>query len=118
SKMLAIVGSRKATTYTEQICDTLIPSLVKANITIVSGLAMSEDYFAHLKTIDQGGHTIGFAAFGLNYHYPKSIDYINLFMIKHHLVIYEYLSNVKLQNWCFLDRNRIISGLSQDVIVN
>src|SRR5699024_4653011 len=35
SKILAIVGSRKATTYAEQICDTLKPSFVKANITIV-----------------------------------------------------------------------------------
>lgn len=117
SKMLSIVGSRKATTYTEQICDTLIPSLVKANITIVSGLAMGADYFAHLKTIDQGGHTIGVAAFGLNYHYPKSTDYINLFMREHHLVISEYYPNVKLQKWRFPERNRIISGLSQGVLV-
>ena len=46
---MAIVGSRKATQYSEQICDAIVPELVKSHITIVSGMAMGADYFAHLK---------------------------------------------------------------------
>nr|WP_263313506.1 DNA-processing protein DprA [Mammaliicoccus sp. Marseille-Q6498] len=116
-RKLAIVGSRKATTYTEQLCNVLVPDLVRHNITIVSGMAMGADYFAHLKTIESGGHTIGVAAFGLDYHYPKSTKCLNSVMRKHQLVISEYYPTTKVQKWRFPERNRIISGLSQGILV-
>ncbi|MDT0702096.1 DNA-processing protein DprA [Mammaliicoccus sciuri] len=114
---LAIVGSRKATQYSEQICDAIVPELVKSHITIVSGMAMGADYFAHLKTIEYSGQTIGVAAFGLDYHYPKATQYISELMRKDHLVISEYYPTTKVQKWRFPERNRIISGLSQGVLV-
>ncbi|WP_323702578.1 DNA-processing protein DprA [Mammaliicoccus sp. Dog046] len=116
-KKLAIVGARNATTYTEQICNALIPELVDAQITIVSGMAKGADYFAHLKAIENGGHTIGVAAFGLDYHYPNATRYINEWMRKHHLIVSEYYPSTKVQKWRFPERNRIISGLSQGVLV-
>lgn len=116
-KKLAIVGSRKATTYSEQICNAIIPKLINTKIAIVSGMAMGADYFAHLKTIEHGGQTIGVAAFGLDYHYPKATKYINELMRKYHLVISEYYPTTKVQKWRFPERNRLISGLSQGVLV-
>lgn len=117
NRKLAIVGSRKATRYSEQICDIIVPELVKSNITTVSGMAMGADYFAHLKTIEYSGQTIGVAAFGLDYHYPKETQYIGELMRKNHLVISEYYPTKKVQKWYFPERNRIISGLSQGVLV-
>ncbi|WP_281512497.1 DNA-processing protein DprA [Mammaliicoccus vitulinus] len=116
-RKLAIVGSRKATTYSEQICHAIIPKLINENIVVVSGMAMGADYFAHLKTIEHGGLTIGVAAFGLDYHYPKATRYINELMRENHLVISEYYPTTKVQKWHFPERNRLISGLSQGVLV-
>lgn len=78
---------------------------------------MGADYFAHLKAIEYSGQTIGVAAFGLDYHYPKATQYISELMRKDHLVISEYYPTTKVQKWRFPERNRIISGLSQGVLV-
>ncbi|WP_229726505.1 DNA-processing protein DprA [Mammaliicoccus stepanovicii] len=116
-KKLAIVGSRNATSYTEQICDSLICELVKSDITIVSGMAMGADYFAHLKTIECNGNTIGVAGFGLDFHHPKATQFLNERMRKEQLVISEYYPNKSVKKWYFPERNRIISGLAQGVLI-
>jgi len=72
SKLLAVVGARKADEYGYRIVNQLIPELVAANYTIVSGGALGIDAAAHAATIKSGGTTIAVLGSGLLLPYPSS----------------------------------------------
>ncbi|MGE6753126.1 DNA-processing protein DprA [Rossellomorea sp. NPDC071047] len=116
-KKLAIIGSRNATTYTDEILRDMIPQLVKKEVVIVSGLAQGADTVAHNKTIQSEGQTIGVLGGGFNHIYPKQNEGLARYMMKHQLLLSEYPPYIKPEKWQFPFRNRIISGLSDAVLV-
>lgn len=116
-KKLAIIGSRNATTYTDEILRDMIPQLVKKKIIIVSGLAQGADTVAHNESIQSGGQTIGVLGGGFNHIYPKQNEGLARHMMKHQLLLSEYPPYIKPEKWQFPFRNRIISGLSDAVLV-
>jgi DNA processing protein len=116
-KKLAIIGSRNATTYTDKILRDIIPQLVKKEVVIVSGLAQGADTVAHNQTIQSGGQTIGVLGGGFNHIYPKQNEGLAHHMMKHQLLLSEYPPYIKPEKWQFPFRNRIISGLSDAVLV-
>ncbi|MEG9296642.1 DNA-processing protein DprA [Mangrovibacillus sp. Mu-81] len=114
---LAVVGSRQATPYTEDILREMMPGLAAKNIAIVSGLARGADTIAHKMAIRSGGMTIGVVAGGFQHIYPRENSRLAEYMMKNHLLISEYPPFTKPQKWQFPFRNRIISGLSNAVLV-
>jgi DNA processing protein len=116
-KKLAIVGSRKADHYTVNALAALLPQLLDENIIIVSGLAAGADEYAHRKTIELGGRTIAVIAGGFHHIYPSSNRGLAQSMRKTQLIVSEYPPSTKPRRWHFPMRNRIISGLSQAVLV-
>lgn len=114
---LAIVGSRNRTHYTSEVIDQFMPHLVKHNITIVSGLAKGADSDAHLAANYHGGKTIGVLGFGHDYYYPEEVTLLRRNMECHHLVVSEYYPSTQITKFRFPERNRIISGLSQGVLI-
>lgn len=114
---LAIVGSRNRTDYTSEVIDQFMPQLVKHNITIVSGLAKGADSDAHLAANYHGGKTIGVLGFGHDFYYPEEVTLLRRNMECHHLVISEYYPTTQITKFQFPERNRIISGLSQGVLI-
>jgi DNA processing protein len=117
SPKLAVIGSRNATSYTEKVLHTMIPQLVKREVVIVSGLAKGADTIAHKEAIVSGGRTIGVLGGGFQHIYPKqNVDLAN-HMMAHHLLLSEYPPYIKPERWHFPFRNRIISGLSDAVLV-
>lgn len=116
-RKLAVVGSRQATSYSEENLIELMPGLAEKNIVIVSGLARGADTMAHKAAIRSSGHTIGVIAGGFEHIYPSENHQLAEYMMKHQLVISEYPPNTKPQKWQFPFRNRIISGLSDAVLV-
>ncbi|MGG4169769.1 DNA-processing protein DprA [Rossellomorea vietnamensis] len=117
SPKLAVIGSRDATSYTEKVLHTMIPELVKHEIVIVSGLAKGADTIAHKEAIRSGGRTIGVLGGGFQHIYPKqNVDLAN-HMMAHHLLLSEYPPYIKPEKWHFPFRNRIISGISDAVLV-
>ncbi|MFJ7730451.1 DNA-processing protein DprA [Lysinibacillus sp. NPDC097231] len=116
-KQVAIIGSRKATTYTKTAMDIIVPPLVKHGYTVVSGLARGADTMAHETTIRVGGHTIAVLGHGFNYIYPKENQVLAEKMAEHQLLVTEYPPYMKPEKWHFPMRNRIISGLSQALVV-
>ncbi|UTE75380.1 DNA-processing protein DprA [Rossellomorea sp. KS-H15a] len=117
SPKLAVIGSRNATSYTEKVLHTMIPQLVKREVVIVSGLAKGADTIAHKEAIRSGGRTIGVLGGGFQHIYPKqNVDLAN-HMMDHHLLLSEYPPYIKPERWHFPFRNRIISGLSDAVLV-
>lgn len=117
NKQIAIIGSRKATAYSKRAMDLVVPPLVQSGYTVVSGLARGADTMAHRATIDMGGHTIAVLGHGFNYLYPAENQILAKQMAEHQLLITEYPPHMKPEKWHFPMRNRIISGLSQALVV-
>lgn len=114
---IAIIGSRKATNYSSLAMNCIIPPLVEQNIVIVSGLAKGADSLAHSTTIKYGGKTIGILGHGFSHLYPKENKKLAEQMEGNHLLITEYPPYVGVQKWHFPMRNRIISGISNAIVV-
>lgn len=117
SKKVAIIGSRKATDYTIRALKSIVPPLVEKNIVIVSGLAKGADTMAHQAAIQFGGKTIGVLGHGLLHIYPKENRKLAEQMAKHHLLLTEFPPYVGPKRWNFPLRNRIISGISDAIVV-
>lgn len=114
---LAIVGSRNRTGYTSEVIEQFMPHLVAHQITIVSGLAKGADSDAHLAANYHGGKTIGVLGFGHDYYYPEEVTLLRRNMERHHVVVSEYYPTTQIAKFQFPERNRIISGLSQGVLI-
>ena len=114
---IAVIGSRHATSYSKIAMDFIIPTLVKENIVIVSGLAKGADAFAHDVTIMNGGKTIAVLGHGFSHQYPKENKKLFEKIEGNHLLLTEYPPYMGVQKWHFPMRNRIISGISNAVVV-
>ncbi|WP_339249670.1 DNA-processing protein DprA [Sporosarcina sp. FSL W8-0480] len=114
---VAIIGSRKATDYSRKALSFIVPPLVDKGAVIVSGLAKGADTMAHESAIQFGGKTIAVLGHGLFHLYPYENRHLAQEMAKNHLLVTEYPPYMKPAKWTFPMRNRIISGLSESVII-
>lgn len=114
---IAIVGSRKATNYSELAMEMIVPPLIQGNFIIVSGLAKGVDSLAHSAAIKYGGKTIAVLGHGLFHLYPKENKKLADELEGNHLLLTEYPPYVGVQKWHFPMRNRIISGISNAIVV-
>lgn len=112
-----IVGSRKASSYSQMILDKLVPNIVKQNLVVASGLAKGVDVMAHQATLKNNGKTIAVVGNGLNHFYPISNCHVQEQIIKNGLLISEYLPDTPPRPFRFPERNRILAGIAQSVIV-
>lgn len=114
---LAVVGARACTNYTQHCLRRLIPPLVQNQITIVSGLAAGADQLAHQETLLAHGQTIAVIGTGLDIFYPQCNRSLQQLIGQRGLVLSEYPSGTAPTRYNFPQRNRIIAGLSQGVLV-
>jgi DNA processing protein len=117
SRGIAVVGSREMTTYGQKITDLLIPDLVREKFTIISGLARGIDTAAHKATLKVGGRTIAVVACGLDMVYPPENKLLAKEILRKGVLFSEYPPGVYVRPNFFVQRNRIISGLSKGVLV-
>lgn len=115
---VAIVGSRRPTAYGQAVTEQIAGALASRGVLIVSGLALGIDAIAHKAALDAGGKTLAVLPGGVDDPYPKS----NHQLARHILqsggaLISEYENGHKPYPHDFLERNRIVSGLSDIVIV-
>ena len=114
---IGVVGARKASVYSQKAMEAIVPELVAAGFTIVSGLAKGADAMAHKMAIQTGGKTIAVTGSGFLHPYPKENRDLNNIIEETHLVITEYPPYMQPKRWNFPMRNRIISGLVKGVVV-
>lgn len=116
---VAIVGTRRLTSYGRQMTRDLTAGLVRHGVTIVSGLARGIDAIAHKTALELGGRTIAVLGSGLKQIYPPENRGIAQEIVERDMgvIISEYELNAKPQAKNFPPRNRIISGLSLGVII-
>ena len=117
-KMIAIVGTRKITSYGRQVTEMFTQELVHAGCIIVSGLALGVDAVAHKATLDAGGKTIADLGCGVDCCYPSTNSRLyDEILDKGGAIVSEYGLGVPPNQGSFPSRNRIIAGLSQGVLV-
>ena len=117
-KSVAIVGSRKPTPYGKSVTEKIVHTLAEHNVTIISGLALGIDSIAHKAALKFNTPTIAVMARGLNGIYPASHFSLSREIVKAGgALISTYPADMPAQPYHFLERNRIISGLSSIVIV-
>lgn len=114
---IAVIGSRKASDYSRNALETIVPVLANHDFLIVSGLAKGADAMAHEIAINSGGETIAVTGSGFLHPYPKENAALNSIIEEKFLSLTEYPPYMQPKRWNFPMRNRIISGLSQGVLV-
>ena len=115
---IAIIGSRRCSEYGKSVAKQFAYNLSKQNINIISGLAKGIDTYAHLGTNCAQKTTIAIIGSGLDIIYPQENKQLAREIIKNGgAIISEYIVGIKPAKMNFPARNRIISGLSDGVLV-
>lgn len=117
SKSIAVVGSREPSKYGIYVAEKFSKELSKEGITIVSGLARGIDTFAHVGALSSLGKTIAVLGSGIDIVYPKENAKYYREISEKGLIISEYIVGTAPESKNFPQRNRIISGLSDGVLV-
>ncbi len=117
---ISIVGTRKMTENGRKNCIDLVQALAKYNdeFVVVSGLAFGVDITAHRAALEYNIPTLAVLAHGLDRIYPpKHKSTAKLITENRGALITEYMSGTNPDRYNFLQRNGIIAGLSEFVIV-
>lgn len=118
TRLLGVVGSRKATRYGHAAAQRLIPGLCRAGLGIVSGLAMGIDAFAHQTCLKTDGYTIAVLGNGVDVYYPAQNKGLQREIVeKGGCILSEFLPGTGPRPDHFPRRNRIISGLCQGLLI-
>ncbi|HFH9359253.1 TPA: DNA-processing protein DprA [Streptococcus agalactiae] len=113
---LAVVGARQAS----QIGCQSVKKIIKETnnqFVIVSGLARGIDTAAHVSALKNGGSSIAVIGSGLDVYYPAENKKLQEYMSYNHLVLSEYFTGEQPLKFHFPERNRIIAGLCQGIVV-
>jgi DNA processing protein len=116
---VALVGTRRATTYGITVTDQLARDLAAAGVTVVSGLAKGVDTAAHRAAVQAGGRTIAVLGNGLDQVYPPENAGLARQVVDGDAgaVVSEFAPGVPPDGVNFPRRNRIISGLSLGTVI-
>ena len=114
---IAVVGSRRCSTYGRNVAEKLSRDLAERGITVVSGLARGIDSAAHRGALDGRGLTVGVMGTGLDSVYPKENRKLAERIAERGALITEFPLATPPVSQNFPFRNRVISGLSLGVMV-
>ncbi len=116
-KAVAIVGTRQATAYGKERVEEIVKDLVPHNPLIVSGLAYGIDIHAHKQALKQNLPTIGIMGSGMDIIYPATHKDTAKKMLENGGLVTENPFGTKPDAHNFPQRNRIIAGLCDALIV-
>lgn len=118
--LLAVVGTRRPTSYGLEACEALVQEIAGIGVTIISGLATGIDARAHAAALDAGGYTIAVLGSGVDQNSifpPENRGLARRIEESGSTVISEYTPGTPALKEHFPQRNRIISGLAQGTLV-
>lgn len=117
-KAVGCVGSRNTTNFGITAVQAIVEPLTNEKFTIVSGLAIGIDSEAHKTCVNANGRTIAVLAHGLDQIYPKeNKDLAEGIMVNGGTLVSEYPVGINPDKFRFVERNRIIAGLSKGIIL-
>lgn len=117
-KIIAIVGSRKCSKQGAEDAKNFARYLAAQGICIISGMAIGIDAVAHKAAIQEVGKTIAVLPSGFEHIYPKeNIELYHQILENNGCIVSEYAPEEEVNMQNFSQRNRIIAGISQGVLV-
>lgn len=115
---LAVVGSRRLTSYGKKMAEQLVTEFALAGLTIVSGFMYGGDEAAHSAAVEAGGKTIAVMPCGIDIIHPEYQEELYKKILKSDgLIISEFEGKFPPAVWTYPRRNRIVAGLSKAVLV-
>lgn len=118
AKSTAIIGSRVCTPEGAKLAEKFAKELSKKGICIISGMARGIDTSAHIGALKAGGKTVAVLGGGFNHIFPQeNIGLFSKIIENGGVVVTEYKEDTKPSQNGFVQRNRIVSGLSDGVLI-
>lgn len=114
---VAMVGTRTATPYGMRTAFKLAFDLAKNGVTVISGGALGIDTYSHRGALQADGKTVCVLGCGIEFKYLRENDEMKRQMLRKGAIVSEYPPDFKASKYSFPKRNRIISGLSNGVLV-
>jgi DNA processing protein len=114
---IAVVGTRRATSYGREMARRISSELAEAGVTVVSGLARGIDATAHQAALEAGGRTIAVLGSGVNVIYPSEHRQLAERIVERGALVADYPPDRKPEPANFPARNRIISGMTLGTVV-
>lgn len=115
--VVALVGSRKATPYGQQVARLLGEELGRSGVVVVSGMARGVDAAAHAGALDSGGRSWAVWGTGPDRIYPPEHADLAEALSRQGALITEYPPGTPPRRHHFPERNRILAGIAQAVVV-
>ena len=115
--VIAIVGTRKPSEYSVNVAGQIAVNLAKLGVVTVSGFALGIDSVVHGCSLREKERTIAVLGCGIDYNYPKENAKLKKIIAQNGAVITEYLPGTLPMGSNFPERNRIMSGLSNGVLI-
>ena len=117
NRCIAIVGSRKCTQDGKTVAKTIGKRAAENGVTVVSGLARGIDTAGHLGALEAGGKTIAVLGGGTEHYYPPENRKLQQQIAREGLLLSEHEPEYIAKAYDFPKRNRLISALSESVVV-
>lgn len=115
---VAIVGSRRPTSYGREVAHDLASQLAKKGVVIVSGMALGIDSVAHRAALDVDGTTLAVLGNSVDIIYPRNhAQLAKDILTSGGAILSEYKPPTEPRDYQFLARNRLVSGLADAVII-
>lgn len=116
-KSLAIVGARSCSEYGRYMASKIAGEMARAGVQIISGMAVGIDGIAQMSCVNNGGKSFGILGSGVDVCYPRANKELYEKLKNAGGIISEYPPGTKAVNFHFPQRNRIISGLADGLLV-
>ncbi len=117
NKCMAVVGSRRMTSYGRRVVEKIVPQLVFDGWTIVSGLMYGVDQTAHEVCLDCGGKTIAVLGWGIDYTAGDKEQELEDRIVKNDGLLLSLWTDQAGTNWTFPVRNKVVAEISHELIV-
>lgn len=116
--IISIIGSRNCTTNGIKLAKKFAAELAMQGLVVASGMAKGIDTAVHIGTMEVDGKTIAVLGNGFNHIFPEeNIELYKNIIKRGGLIVSEYPPETKASSNLFLERNRIVSGLSIGTLV-
>ena len=114
---VAVIGTRMPTAYGKVVTERFAGDLARNGVVIISGLAYGIDSIAHRKALEVGGKTIAVLGGGFDKIYPSEHTDLAREIAEKGLLVSEYSPKFVASRYTFPQRNRIVAGLSNGVLI-